>query len=206
MAKAKAKVSTNGLDAVTSSAVNEFTAVAEQAATQAKSIASSMAVQQAELDQALAQAQAANGHIAALGGSPVDLSGLGVSAPKGKRGRKPGSGKASTGGQKRPRNPYDLPTSIMIAMAGSRVGTEFNNDAVREALETGGYKTSAKETSFRTQITQNLSKLVNNEFAPAIPKGSVTQVSRGVYALTATGKNAIKGYSLSDNPDAEETE
>lgn len=200
-------------ESVTADAVANLTSVANAAVETAQAHANSISEAQTNLDEALAAAQAANASIVALGGDPIDLSSFGV---KGGRGRRKGSGSRSSGTSSRSsgssgtnarsQNPYDLPTSVLIVMAEQRVGSHFRNADVLEALQSGGYQTSAQPKSFSTQITQTLTRLASGEDGAAadeIPAGLVEKVERGVYALTSEGKKYVKGMSLSDVAETE---
>lgn len=206
--------STPTLDSATTGAIEQLTSVAQSAVQSAQTHSEALATAQSGLDEAIAQARAANERIVALGGSPIDLPSTNgaatATAPRRRRnsgGQRSSSSAPRTSGRRRPRNPYDFPTSILIAMAGSRVGTEFDNAAIQAALninQDGGFRTNANETSLRTQITQNIGRVMDGKHEA--PKGSFVQVRRGVYAITSEGKAFVKGCSLADAVEADESE
>ena len=201
------------LDSATTGAIEQLTSVAQGAVATAQTHSEALATAQTGLDEAIAQATAANERIVALGGTPIEIpSSNGTATATAPRRRRNSGGRSSssaprTSGRRRPRNPYDFPTSILIAMAGSRVGTEFDNAAIQAALrinQDGGFRTNANETSLRTQITQNIGRVMDGNHEA--PKGSFVQVRRGVYAITSEGKAFVKGCSLADAVEADESE
>lgn len=115
----------------------------------------------------------------------IDLSGLDycvvTSAPK-RRQRRSGGGSTGPRGSK----PCTLPDGILIAMNGSRKGTEFGIAEVHEAVQADpvNYPFSGEEATQRTQINQNLGALVK--------AGHVERIGRGVYVITADGQAAAK--------------
>jgi hypothetical protein len=107
-----------------------------------------------------------------------------LTAPRKQR-RSTGGGGGATGGGYGSK-PCTLPDGILIAMNGSRKGTEFGIAEVHEAVQADpvNYPFSGEEATQRTQINQNLSVLVK--------AGHVERVGRGVYVITADGQAAAK--------------